>query len=152
MCRFLITLSDSAQHFSASKKHHSNFHCSPSVRPISRFTTEPRKDAARTDRDAISSTKLLACVPIPPRPRSNNNISISRSFVFDDCRACTPFQLTYDLCRIRTRIRAPFKRYGRNARGIGPLSNSISRLRDTKRREKNLLWPWRPTKGRSLLF
>lgn len=57
--------------------------------------------------NAISSVKPNR-VPVYPLPTvyytpANNNISISRSFVFDDWRPCTPFQLTYDLCRMRIR-------------------------------------------------
>lgn len=74
--------------------------------PSSAFTRRAQRNVDTNERNAISSVKPgRVSVMLSPWccTAANNNISISRSFVFDDWRACTPFQLTYDLCRMRTR-------------------------------------------------
>jgi len=77
---------------------------------IASFSARPLRRAHRNADTSGTQFPPLnpPCPRYVPSPRcrytvANNNISISRSFVFEDRRAYTPFQLTYDLCRMRTR-------------------------------------------------
>ena len=56
----------------------------------------PQRRSKRMDEIATTRTTRPA-----QRTPANNNVSISRSFVFDEWRTGTPFQLTYDLCCAR---------------------------------------------------